>query len=72
MIRTSCTTGSMDHAPAAAKKAPVKHDYSEVLSAQRDAALSYDTVPGFTRSVYRPDYALITAESRVWAGQPGW
>ena len=29
-------------------------------------------LPGFTRSTYERDHALITPESRVWAGQPGW
>ncbi len=29
-------------------------------------------LPGFTRSTYSRDHALITPESRVWAGQPGW
>ncbi len=29
-------------------------------------------LPGFTRSVYTRDHALITPESRVFAGQPNW
>jgi hypothetical protein len=29
-------------------------------------------LPGFTRSVYERDYALITPESRVWAAHPAW
>lgn len=29
-------------------------------------------LPGFTRSVYHRDHALIAPESRVWAGLPGW
>ena len=29
-------------------------------------------LPGFTRSVYERDHALIAPESRVWAGFPGW
>lgn len=29
-------------------------------------------LPGFTRSVYAADHALITPESRVFAGMPGW
>lgn len=29
-------------------------------------------LPGFTRSIYERDHALITHESHVWAGSPGW
>ena len=29
-------------------------------------------LPGFSRSAYERDHALITPESRVWAGQVGW
>ena len=29
-------------------------------------------LPGYTRSAYEADHALITPESRVFAGMPGW
>ena len=29
-------------------------------------------VPGFTRSVYSTQYALLAPESRVFVPQPGW
>lgn len=29
-------------------------------------------LPGFTRSVYATDHALVTPESRVFAAMPGW
>lgn len=29
-------------------------------------------LPGFTRSVYKRNYALVTPESRVWASMVGW
>lgn len=29
-------------------------------------------LPGFTRSVYERNYALVTPESHVWAGNPRW
>ena len=29
-------------------------------------------LPGFTRSVYAADHALVTPESRVFAGLPEW
>jgi hypothetical protein len=29
-------------------------------------------LPGFTRSVYDRDHALVTPESRVWTGLDGW
>jgi (S)-ureidoglycine aminohydrolase len=29
-------------------------------------------LPGFTRSMYRRNYALITPESHVFAGNPLW
>lgn len=47
-------------------------NYSSVLSAGRSQGIVFDDLPGFTRSVYARDHALITPESRVWAGQPGW
>eukprot|EP00884_Botryococcus_braunii_P015554 jgi/Botrbrau1/2682/Bobra.0203s0026.1 len=47
-------------------------DYSTVFSTQRYEGIRFDDLPGFTRSVYERDHALITHESRVWAGFPGW
>ena len=32
----------------------------------------YADLPGYSRSAYERDHALITPESRVWAGQVGW
>lgn len=36
------------------------------------AAVLRADLPGFTRSTYQRDHALITPESRVWTGHPGW
>lgn len=47
-------------------------DYSAVLSQGRRTGITFGDLPGFTRSVYKRDHALITPESRVWAAQPGW
>lgn len=50
----------------------VSFDYSNVFSGSRDTGLAFSDLPGFTRSVYSDRHALITPESRVWAGLPGW
>ncbi|BDA47841.1 (S)-ureidoglycine aminohydrolase [Coccomyxa sp. Obi] len=47
-------------------------DYAPVLSDNRDQSIQFSDLPGFTRSTYARDHALITPESRVWAGQPNW
>ena len=49
-----------------------KHDYTSVFSKDRDAGIKFENLPGFTRSVVERDHALITPESRVWSGTPGW
>lgn len=36
------------------------------------SVLLHADLPGFTRSVYERDHALVAPESRVWAGQRGW
>ena len=46
----------------------IKH-CSEVGSKQK---LPHADLPGYSRSAYERDHALITPESRVWANQPGW
>lgn len=48
------------------------HDYSAVFDKGRDAGIKFSDLPGFTRSVVERDHALITPESRVWSGTPGW
>ncbi|KAG1668120.1 hypothetical protein FOA52_003907 [Chlamydomonas sp. UWO 241] len=48
------------------------HDYSPVLGPETSAGIDFLNLPGFTRSVYKRDYGLITPESRVWNTQPGW
>jgi len=47
------------------------HDYSAVFKPSDDG-LDFRNVPGFTRSAYYRDHALITAESRVWAPLFAW
>ncbi len=48
------------------------HDYSNVFSKGRDEGIKFADLPGFTRSAFERDHALITPESRVWSGTPGW
>lgn len=49
--------------------------YTPTLSTWRDMVVplfSAKDLPGYTRSVYKPDHALITPESRVYAPLFGW
>ena len=48
------------------------HDYNAVFSKERDVGIKFEDLPGFTRSAFERDHALITPESRVWSGTPGW
>lgn len=57
---------------AAAEQQATSWDYSNVFSPARDLGISFSDLPGFTRSVYAQDHALVTTESRVWQGFPGW
>ncbi|KAL0051945.1 hypothetical protein WJX82_005133 [Trebouxia sp. C0006] len=47
-------------------------DYGEVLASSRSQSIDFWDLPGFTRSHYAADHALVTPESRVFAGMPGW
>ncbi|KAK9790343.1 hypothetical protein WJX73_006610 [Symbiochloris irregularis] len=47
-------------------------DYSNVFSTSRNEGITFADLPGFTRSTYQRDHALITPESRVFASMPGW
>mmetsp|Transcript_19431 Transcript_19431/g.58706 ORF Transcript_19431/g.58706 Transcript_19431/m.58706 type:complete len:317 (+) Transcript_19431:253-1203(+) len=47
-------------------------DYSRVLAVSKQVGLHFADVPGFTRSVYSNNYALLAPESRVFVPQPGW
>lgn len=48
-------------------------DYSRVLAPEIGTENApFLHLPGFTRSVYKPNYALVTPESRVWLGNPLW
>lgn len=48
------------------------YDYSMVMAPSRNEGISFWDLPGFTRSVYASDHALVTPESRVFAGMHGW
>ena len=60
------------YAAIASPPLKIAHNYSSVLSQKRRSHVAFEELPGFTRSVYYQDHAVITPESRVWAGQPGW
>ncbi|MEW5316628.1 MAG: hypothetical protein WDW38_007988 [Sanguina aurantia] len=47
-------------------------EYGDLFSQARYSGLAFKDLPGFTRSVYERDHALVAPESRVWAGQRGW
>lgn len=46
--------------------------YENVFGGFRGSQINFIELPGFTRSVYKRNYALVTPESRVWAGNPKW
>ncbi|GMH35662.1 hypothetical protein BSKO_03530 [Bryopsis sp. KO-2023] len=48
------------------------YNYSSVMHPGRSSGLTFEDLPGFTRSVYYPDHALVTPESRVWTTLHGW
>lgn len=43
-----------------------------MLSEEQYDSISFSKLPGFTRSVSRRNYALVTPESHVWAKNPLW
>lgn len=51
--------------------AGASHDYSAVFQSAT-YGLDFDNLPGYTRSAHYADHALISVESRVFAGQRGW
>ena len=53
-----------------AAKSPGPSPYAAVDI--RNAGTEFDNLPGFTRSRYARDHALITPESRVYTGMFGW
>ena len=53
-----------------AAKSPGPSPYAAVDL--RNAGTEFDNLPGFTRSRYARDHALITPESRVYTGMFGW
>lgn len=47
--------------------------YSEVFAPERRAShAAFRDLPGFTRSTYQANYALVTPESRVWLPNEDW
>lgn len=46
--------------------------YGNLLASGRFSGISFDDLPGFTRSVSERNYALVTPESFVFAGNPLW
>jgi hypothetical protein len=51
----------------------LKPDYSRVFALEHNATQNaFLALPGFTRSAYEREYAVVTPESRVWASNPAW
>ncbi|GAB4822109.1 hypothetical protein N2152v2_009155 [Parachlorella kessleri] len=46
--------------------------YANIMASSRYEGIQFEDLPGFTRSVYARNYALVTPESHVWAGNPAW
>jgi hypothetical protein len=46
--------------------------YEDILASDQYNVMRFDDLPGFTRSVSKHNYALITPESHVWAKNPVW
>eukprot|EP00882_Tetradesmus_deserticola_P009908 GHRQ01010469.1.p1 GENE.GHRQ01010469.1~~GHRQ01010469.1.p1 ORF type:complete len:142 (+),score=9.89 GHRQ01010469.1:98-523(+) len=50
-----------------------QYHYEHVFSSARDKGVAFWDLPGYSRSVYAEDHALLTPESRVWAPNTyGW
>ncbi|WIA10945.1 hypothetical protein OEZ85_011108 [Tetradesmus obliquus] len=50
-----------------------QYSYEHVFSSARDKGVNFWDLPGYSRSVYAEDHALLTPESRVWAPNTyGW
>ena len=48
-------------------------DYSAVFAPEHQAShAAFRDLPGFTRSAYKANYALVTPESRVWLPHDDW
>lgn len=48
-------------------------NYSEVFAPERRAShAAFRDLPGFTRSTFKANYALVTPESRVWLPHEDW
>lgn len=46
--------------------------YDAVVAPGQYKSIDFDDLPGFTRSVSKRNYALVTPESHVWARNPLW
>lgn len=46
--------------------------YGQIASREQYEGISFEDLPGFTRSVSGRDFALVTPESHVWAKNPLW
>ncbi|PSC68380.1 DNA-binding protein isoform X1 isoform C [Micractinium conductrix] len=57
---------------AAAAERQSSWDYSDILAPSRFQGVKFDDLPGFTRSVYERNYAVVTPESHVYAANPAW
>jgi len=51
---------------------PSAEPYEAACAPRRSFAAEFGALPGFTRSVYRRDHALVAPESRVYAPLAGW
>lgn len=56
----------------ATKERSSSWDYSTLLSPPKYTGITFDNLPGFTRSVYERNWALITPESHVFQANPAW
>lgn len=59
-------SGAQGAKQCGALDAEPKYNYTDVFSPERDQGIAFSNLPGFTRSFYDHDHALITHESRVW------
>ena len=68
----SCLAQQSDSSTCSSTLTGFAWKYEDVLGSDQYDVMRFDDLPGFTRSVSKHNYALITPESHVWAKNQLW